>query len=47
VKSSQSKYREAIELYERAVPIVDKKTHSPKWLARHISSFGEILRKVI
>ena len=46
VKASQSKYGDAIKLYERALPIVDTKTHSPKWLAHHISSYGEILRKV-
>lgn len=46
VKSFRSKYREAIELYERALPLVDTNAHSPKWLAHHISSYGEILRKV-
>eukprot|EP00804_Cyclotella_cryptica_P020226 CCRYP_010919-RA/>CCRYP_010919-RA protein AED:0.03 eAED:0.03 QI:456/1/1/1/1/1/5/369/1533 len=45
VKASQSKYSDAIKLYERALPIVDTKIHSPKWLAHHISSYGEILRK--
>lgn len=47
VKAYRSKYREAIELYERALPIVDTNAHSAKWLAHHISAYGEILRKVI
>ena len=46
VKSHQSKYREAIDLYEKALPLIDSGSHSPKWLANHVSSFGEILRKV-
>lgn len=46
VKSHQSKYREAIDLYEKALPLIDSGSHSPKWLANHISSYGEILRKV-
>jgi tetratricopeptide (TPR) repeat protein len=46
VKAYRSKYREAIELYERALPIVDTNAHSAKWVAHHIGSYGEILRKV-
>lgn len=46
VKSFRSKYREAIELYERALPLVDTNAHSSKWLAVHTSSYGEILLKV-
>lgn len=37
---------QAIELYEKALPLVETNAHSAKWLAHHTSSYGEILRKV-
>lgn len=47
VKTKRSKHQEGIDLYERALPLVDTNAHSAKWLAHHISSYAEILRKVI
>lgn len=47
LKQAQSKYREAMELYERALPIAreNQESHSRVWLANHVATYAEILRK--
>jgi len=47
LKQAQSKYSEAMEMYERALPIAraNKEKHSRVWLAHHVASCAEIHRK--
>ncbi|KAL7538375.1 hypothetical protein ACHAXR_010346 [Thalassiosira sp. AJA248-18] len=47
LKQAQSKYSQAMEMYERALPIAraNKEKHSRVWLAHHVSSCAEIHRK--
>mmetsp|Transcript_32086 Transcript_32086/g.67460 ORF Transcript_32086/g.67460 Transcript_32086/m.67460 type:complete len:1702 (-) Transcript_32086:235-5340(-) len=47
LKQAESKYPEAIEMYERALPIAraNKEKHSRVWLAHHVASCAEIHRK--
>ncbi|KAL7471236.1 hypothetical protein ACHAXS_011573 [Conticribra weissflogii] len=47
LKQAQSKYPEAIELYDRALPIAreNQGLHSQVWLANHVAAYAEILRK--
>jgi len=47
LKQAQSKYLEAIELYDRALPIAreNQGLHSQVWLANHVAAYAEILRK--
>jgi tetratricopeptide (TPR) repeat protein len=47
LKQSQSKYSEAMAMYERALPLAraNKETHSQAWLAHHVASCAEIHRK--
>jgi len=47
LKQAQSKYVEAAEMFERALPIAraNKEKHSQVWLAHHVASCAEIHRK--
>ncbi|KAL7549778.1 hypothetical protein ACHAWF_013042 [Thalassiosira exigua] len=47
LKQAQSKYSEAMEMYERALPIAraNRENHSRVWLAHHVASCAEIHRK--
>jgi len=47
LKQAQSKYSEALELYDDALPTAraNRKNHSHVWLAQHIASAAEIHRK--
>ena len=47
LKQAESKYSEAMEMYERALPIAraNREKHSRVWLAHHVSACAEIYRK--
>lgn len=47
LKQAQSKYDEAVEMFERALPIAraNKEKHTRVWLAHHVASCAEIHRK--
>lgn len=47
LKQSQSKYSEAMAMFERALPLAraNKEKHSQVWLAHHVASCAEIHRK--
>jgi tetratricopeptide (TPR) repeat protein len=47
LKQAQSKYPEAMEMYDRALPMAraNKEKHSRVWLANHVASCAEVYRK--